>query len=106
MKKLARFSLPIFFGIMVYSIFIFKFHHGEEVAEHNGNFTYYTTKIYKTDAGALTEETVINKCNPLDLSITKSVIILGIAILMFVLFTGLAKSYTKNNGSNRRWSFL
>jgi F-type H+-transporting ATPase subunit a len=29
------------------------------------------------------------------LSITKSVIILGIAILMFVLFTGLAKSYTK-----------
>ena len=97
------FSLPIILwdnGIQVFSSS--KFHHGEEVAEHNGNFyVLHHEKIYKTDAsGALTEEHGHpTNPTPLDLSITKSVIgILGIAILMFVLFTGLAKSYAKNGG--------
>ena len=97
------FSLPIILwdnGLQVFSSS--KFHHGEEVAEHNGNFyVLHHEKIYKTDAsGTLTEEHGHpTNDRPLDLSITKSVVgILGIAILMFVLFTGLAKSYTKNNG--------
>ena len=97
------FSLPIILwdnGLQVFSSS--KFHHGAEVAEHNGNFyVLHHEKIYKTDAsGALTQEHGHpTNPTPLDLSITKSVIgILGIAILMFLLFTGLAKSYAKNGG--------
>nr|WP_314834445.1 F0F1 ATP synthase subunit A [uncultured Flavobacterium sp.] len=97
------FSLPIILwdnGLQVFSSA--KFHHGEEVAESNGNFyVLHHEKIYKTEAdGALTEEHGHpTNVTPLDLSITKSVVgIIGIAILMFILFTGLAKSYAKNNG--------
>ena len=97
------FSLPVILwdnGVQVFSSA--KFHHGEEVAEHNGNFyVLHHEKIYKTDAsGTLTEEHGHpTNVRPLDLSITKSVVgILLIALLMFVLFAGLAKSYRKNNG--------
>ena len=98
------FSLPIILwdnGLQVFSSS--KFHHGEEIAEHNGNYyVLHHEKIYKTEAdGTLTEGAHGHPTNatPLDLSITKSVVgILGIAVLMFVLFTGLAKSYNKNNG--------
>ena len=97
------FSLPIILwdnGFQVFSSA--KFHHGEEVAEHNGNFyVLHHEKIYKTDAsGKLTEEHGHpTNVKPLDLSITKSVIgILFVSILMFVLFSRLAKSYAKNGG--------
>jgi F-type H+-transporting ATPase subunit a len=98
------FSLPIILwdnGLQVFSSS--KFHHGEETAEHNGNYyVLHHEKIYKTDAsGALTEGEHGHPTNarPLDLSITKSVVgILGIAVLMFLMFTALAKSYGKNNG--------
>ncbi|SFA97668.1 F-type H+-transporting ATPase subunit a [Flavobacterium swingsii] len=98
------FSLPIILwdnGLQVFSSS--KFHHGEKTAEHNGNFyVLHHEKIYKTDAsGALVEGHGGHPENvrPLDLSITKSVVgILFVAILMFLLFTGLAKSYGKNNG--------
>ena len=98
------FSLPIILwdnGFQVFSSS--KFHHGEETAEHNGNFyVLHHEKIYKTDAsGTLTEGEHGHPTNitPLDLSITKSVVgILFVAILMFFLFKGLAKSYTKNGG--------
>lgn len=97
------FSLPVILwdnGLQVFSSA--KFHHGEEVAESNGNYyVLHHEKIYKTDAsGALTEEHghPTNE-TPLDFSITKSVVgILGIAVLMFFLFVGLAKSYSKNGG--------
>lgn len=97
------FSLPIILwdnGLQVFSSS--KFHHGEETAEHNGNFYVLEhEKIYKTDSSGtlIKEHGHPTNARPLDLSITKSVIgILGIAILMFILFTGLAKSYGKNNG--------
>lgn len=97
------FSLPIILwdnGLQIFSSS--KFHHGEEVAEHNGNFyVLHHEKIYKTEAdGALKEEHGHpTNVRPLDFSITKSVVgILGIALVMFLLFTGLAKSYSKNNG--------
>lgn len=97
------FSLPIILwdnGLQVFSSA--KFHHGEEVAEHNGNFyVLHHEKIYKTDAsGKLTEEHGHpTNVKPLDLSITKSVVgILFVSILMFILFRGLAKSYAKNGG--------
>lgn len=98
------FSLPIILwdnGLQVFSSS--KFHHGEEVAESNGNYyVLHHEKIYKTDAeGTLIEGEHGHPTNekPLDLSITKSVVgILAIAIFMFFLFKGLAKSYAKNNG--------
>lgn len=96
------FSLPIIIwdgGLQVFSSS--KFNHGEKVAENNGNYyKLHHEKIYKTNAkGTLTEEHghPTNE-TPLDFSITKSVVgILSMAILMLVLFIGLAKSYPKNN---------
>ena len=79
-----------------------KFHHGEAVAESNGNFyKLHHEKIYKTDAaGTLTEEHGHpTNAKPIDLSITKGVLtIMVVALLMFLLFTSLAKSYAKNGG--------
>lgn len=101
------FSLPIIIydnGFQIFSSS--KFEHGEAVAESNGNFykiNHHDGKIYKTDAaGTITEDEKSGhptNVRPLDLSITKSVFsILIAAVLMFFLFTGLAKSYAKNNG--------
>lgn len=97
------FSLPIILwdnGLQVFSSS--KFHHGEEVAEHNGNFyVLHHEKIYKTDAtGKLNEEHGHpTNVKPLDFSITKSVLgIFLVSLLMFFLFKGLAKSYAKNGG--------
>ena len=98
------FSLPIILwdnGLQLFSSS--KFHHGEEVAESNGNFyVLHHEKIYKTDAsGTLTEGEHGHPTNatPLDLSITKSVVgILFVSVLMFLLFSSLAKSYAKNGG--------
>lgn len=98
------FSLPIILwdnGIHFFSSS--KFNHGETVAESKGNFyKLHHEKIYKTDAsGALTEDEHHHPTNaqPLDFSITKGVLtIMIVALLMFLLFTSLAKSYAKNGG--------
>jgi F-type H+-transporting ATPase subunit a len=101
------FALPIIIwdnGLQIFSSS--KFEHGEAVAESNGNFykiNHHDGKIYKTDAaGTITEDEKTGfptNVRPLDLSITKSVVsIMLAAILMFVIFSGLAKSYAKNNG--------
>ena len=99
------FSLPIILwdnGLQVFSSA--EFHHGEKVAESNGNYyVIHHEKIYKTDAsGKLIEDEKTGhptNVQPLDLSITKSVVgILFVAFLMFFLFRGLAKSYAKNGG--------
>ncbi len=79
-----------------------KFNHGEAVAESNGNYyKLHHEKIYKTDAsGTLTgDEHHPTNLQPIDLSITKGVLtIMIVALLMFFLFTSLAKSYAKNGG--------
>ena len=79
-----------------------KFNHGESVAESNGNYyKLHHEKIYKTDAsGTLTgDEHHPTNLQPIDLSITKGVLtIMIVALLMFFLFTSLAKSYAKNGG--------
>ena len=98
------FSLPIILwdnGVQFFSSS--KFEHGEKVAEHNGNFyVLHHEKIYKTDAtGTLTEGEHGHPTNirPIDFSITKSVLgIMLVALVMFLLFMSLAKSYAKNNG--------
>ncbi len=84
-----------------------KFHHGEHVAESNGKFyalNHHDGKIYKVDSleGKIIEDEAtghLKNVRPLDFSITKGVLgIFFVAILMFFLFSGLAKSFKKNNG--------
>ena len=97
------FSLPIILwdnGVHFFSSS--KFNHGETVAESNGNFyVLHHEKIYKTDAsGTLTgDEHHPTNLQPIDLSITKGVLtIMIVALLMFFIFTSLARSYAKNGG--------
>lgn len=96
------FSLPIILWDNGFQFFSSSaFHHGEKVAEHNGNYyVLHHEKIYKTDAsGELTEGKNGHPTNvrPLDLSITKTVLgIILVSVLMFLLFSSLAKSYAKN----------
>ena len=80
-----------------------KFHHGETVAEVDGNhYAINHNKIYKTDAaGTITydEEHHATNIAPLDFSITKGVVsIMFTFLLMFFLFKNLADSYSKNGG--------
>jgi F-type H+-transporting ATPase subunit a len=100
------FSLPIILwdnGIHLFSSS--RFNHGEAVAESNGNFyviNHHDGKIYKTDAsGALIEgaDGFPTNDRPIDFSITKTVFSILIAsLLMFLLFAGLARTYSKNGG--------
>jgi len=100
------FSLPVILwdnGLHVFSSA--KLNHGEAVAESDGNFyklNHHDGKIYRTDAaGTITEgkNGFPENVRPIDFSITKSVLSIFIAALvMFLLFTSLAKSYAKNGG--------
>jgi len=98
------FPLPIILwdnGVHIFSSS--KFEHGHAVAESNGNYYKlgHDEKIYKTDAaGTLTgDEHHPTNAKPIDLSITKAVFsMMLVALLMFLLFKGLAKSYVKNGG--------
>ncbi len=82
-----------------------KFHHGESVAESNGNFykiNHHDGMVYKTDAkGTFTLDEnhhVANK-KPIDFSITKNIVmILVVSLLMLMIFRNLGKSYAKNGG--------
>ena len=80
-----------------------KFHHGETVAEVDGNYyALYHNKIYRTDAqGTITYDEAHHPTNVkhLDFSITKSVVsMLIVFAIMFFLFKSLADSYAKNGG--------
>lgn len=78
-----------------------KLHHGESVAHVGDN--YYKLdhgKIYKTDAnGTINYDADHHATNekPLDFSITKNVFtVMMVALMMFLMFNGMAKSYRKN----------
>ena len=78
-----------------------KLRHGESVVSVGKNFYKLDHgKIYKTDAaGTINYDDSNHATNiaPLDLSITKGVVsILFTALIMFLLFKGLADSYKKN----------
>ncbi len=96
------FPLPVILwdnGLKIFSSS--KFHHGASVANVDGNYyALYHGKIVKTDAeGTINYDNHHHATNekPLDFSITKNVVfILLVAILMFFMFTRMAKSY-KNN---------
>ncbi|MDC6362051.1 MULTISPECIES: F0F1 ATP synthase subunit A [Flavobacteriaceae] len=102
--KYVGFPLPVILwdnGLKVFSSS--KFHHGETIAEVDGNhYKLYHSKIYKTDAeGTINydEEHHPTNVKPLDFSITKNVVMIIVTgLLMLWLFTSLARSYAKNNG--------
>ncbi len=95
------FPLPVILfddGLKVFSSS--KFHHGEEVAEVDGNYyILHHGKIYKTNAAGdldFDEDHHATNEKPFDISITKNVVtMLFTALLMFLLFAGMAKSYKK-----------
>ncbi len=101
-KKHIGFPLPVILwdeGLKFFSSS--KFHHGETLAEVDGNYyKLYHSKIYKTDAAGTInydEKHHATNVKPLDFSITKGVVMIFITgLLMFLLFRGLAKSYAKN----------
>ena len=103
------FPLPVILwdnGLHVFSSS--KFNHGESVAYVDGTYyKLYHEKVFKTDKDGTinlakkTKDSELYPTNaqPIDLSITKGVLaIMIVAILMFLLFAGLAKSYHKNGG--------
>ena len=99
------FPLPIILwdnGVQFFSSS--QFHYGEAVAESNGNYYRlgHDEKIYKVESATAElsgEEHHPTNLQPIDLSITKGVLtIMIVALLMFLLFTSLAKSYVKNGG--------
>lgn len=100
--KYVGFPLPVILidgGLKVFSSS--KFHHGETVAEVGGNhYKVFHNKIYKTDvAGTITLDDHHHPTNakPLDFSITKNVtVIFLVGLLMFFMFSRMAKSYQKN----------
>ena len=105
--KYYGFPLPVIIwdnGLHIFSSS--KFNHGHTVAESKGNYyaiNHHDGKIYKTDAtGEITEDEKSGhptNVRPLDFSITKTVVsIYAAALLMFWLFSSLAKSYAKNGG--------
>jgi F-type H+-transporting ATPase subunit a len=103
-QKHVGFPLPVILwdnGLHIFSSS--KFHHGEAVAESNGNYykiNHHNGKVYKTDAeGTFTEDEKghVTNAQPLDFSITKNVfMILLVGLILFLLFAGLGKSYKKN----------
>ena len=100
-KHHVGFPLPVILwddGLKVFSSS--QFHYGETLAEVDGNYyKLYHNKIYKTDAsGTITYDAEHHATNvkPLDFSITKNVVfIFFVALLMFFMFKGMAKSYKK-----------
>lgn len=100
-NKYYGFSLPVILwdnGLQLFSSS--KFHHGETVAESNGNYyKLYHNKVYKTDAEGtieLDDHHHPTNVKPIDFSITKNVfMILVTGILMLLLFGGLARSFGK-----------
>jgi F-type H+-transporting ATPase subunit a len=101
--KHVGFPLPVILwdnGLKVFSSS--KLHHGETVAEVDGNFyKSYHGKIYKTDAsGTITYDEAHHPTNikPLDISITKNVFtIFSVGLLMLFMFSSMAKKYKGGN---------
>ena len=97
--KYIGFPLPVILwdnGLKVFSSS--KLHHGEAVAEVDGNYyKIFHNKIYKTNAAgdiSLDEHHHPTNTKPLDFSITKNVFtIFIVGLLMFVMFSRMAKKY-------------
>lgn len=105
------FPLPVIFYDEANGLHAFmssEFHHGKEMKDAHGkkynvveskgaNYALYHEKIYKTDAsGAINLDEKHHATNEkvLDLSITKSVLmVVVVSLLMILIFGGIARSY-------------
>lgn len=102
--KHIGFPLPVIFYDKAngfHAMMSSAFHHGDHVVESKGgHYKLYHEKIYKTDAaGTINYDEAHHATNEkvIDLSITKSVVMLLITgLLMFLLFTGMAQNYKKS----------
>lgn len=84
-----------------------KFHHDNEgkeiVTVGNQKFVRSHNKIYYASEAKNAEGTYISEAKPLDFSITKSVVGIFITMLiLFLVFTSVARSYKKNGGIPKR----
>jgi F-type H+-transporting ATPase subunit a len=101
------FPLPVILwdnGLTVFSSS--RFHHGETVAEAGGNhYRLYHSKIYKTDSEGTIEydeEQHPTNAKPIDLSITKNVVMMLVTgLLLFWIFGSMARNYTRHGGVPR-----
>lgn len=99
--KHIGFPLPVIFYDQAngfHAMMSSAFHHGEEVVESKGGYyKLFHEKIYKTDASGtinLDAEHHLTNEKVLDLSITKSVLmIVVVSLLMIFIFGGIARSY-------------
>ena len=104
------FPLPVILidnGLKVFSSA--KFHHGESVATVDGeHYVIHHNKIYKTDAeGNMLLDEAGHHIKPLDFSITKNVfMIIFMAVFMFFLFRGVAKTYKNSLVPSKAGRFL
>ena len=104
------FPLPVILidnGLKVFSSA--KFHHGESVATVDGeHYKIHNNKIYKTDAeGNMLLDEAGHHIKPLDFSITKNVfMIIFMAVFMFFLFRGVAKTYKNSLVPSKAGRFL
>jgi F-type H+-transporting ATPase subunit a len=97
--KYVGFPLPVILwdnGLKVFSSS--KFHHGESVAEVDGNYyTLHHNKVYKTNAAGdidLDDHHHPTNVKPIDFSVTKNVFtIFLVGLLMFFMFSRMAKKY-------------
>ena len=104
--KGIEFPLPVILWDNGLHVFLSsKFDENNGVVESNGNYyaiSHGNGHIYKTDAsGTIEHDEKGFETNekPLDFSITKNVfMIMVVGLLMFLLFSGLSKSYAKNGG--------
>ncbi len=103
--KYIGFPLPVILwddGLKVFSSS--KFHHGETVAQLDGNFyKVHHSKIYKVDGpnGKIIEDESHHATNekPLDFSLTKNAfMIMMVFLIMFFMFKRMADGYKKNGG--------
>ncbi|WP_370477456.1 F0F1 ATP synthase subunit A [Tamlana flava] len=104
-EKHIGFPLPVLLwdnGLKVFSSS--KFHHGEEVAEVDGNYyKVHHSKIYKVDGpeGEIIEDEHHHAINekPFDFSITKNVVMIFMMFaIMFTMFYRMARKHKNNNG--------
>lgn len=100
-ENAVGFYLPVILWDNGLKVFSSKgFYHDDKVIESGGEYyTLYHEKIYKTDAsGTLSydEEHHPTNAKPWDFSITKNVLMMLVgALITFLLFTSVARSYKK-----------
>ncbi len=108
------FPLPVIFYDNGFHAFMSNskegFMHGETTEVDGSYYKLHHEKVYKTDAAGtlnLDEKGHPTNKKPLDLSVTKSVLIIFfVAVVMFLLFTGMARSYKKSQVPTGAAKFL